>query len=136
MCKEIYGYLHKIQFDYHLSHYQSIMAVITSEAIKKAIFAKYKPEETKGMFVSLFDEQKNLLASNGVLATDKPLDQLIDILENGIISKYPAAKTADIFIIQDVVSQTDVAKLMTVPPEKNGIFMIQKDGQKSGVMLP
>jgi hypothetical protein len=39
------------------------------------------------MFFSLFDKQNNLLFSNGVLETDKPMDKLIDTLYHGLMDK-------------------------------------------------
>jgi hypothetical protein len=84
----------------------------------------------------LQDANNAILASNGVVQTDKPLDQLIDILYHGIVEKYPTAKTVVAEIIQELMPQTDVPALMNISVADNGIFMIDKNGEKSGVMLP
>lgn len=108
----------------------------TLEAIKTAIFQTYKKEDQKGMFFSLLDGNQILLASNGVVATDKPLDQLIDILYHGIVDKHLETQTVIADIILDIIPQTDVAALLSLSPTDNGILMINKSDKKSGIMLP
>ena len=106
------------------------------EAIKNAIYKTYKPTDQKYLFLSLFDGNKNLLASNGVIATDKPLDQLIDILYTGIVSKHPETQSIVVDIVLDIVPQTDIATLLTLSPAENGVVIVDKWDKKSGVMLP
>ena len=110
--------------------------MISLEQITAEVFKKYKKEDQKGLFLSLLDGNKNLLASNGVVATDKPLDQLIDILYHGIVEKYPMTETIFADIILDVTQQTDVAVLLSISPIDNGILMVNKAEKKSGIMLP
>ena len=50
------------------------------EEIKKLIYSKYKQEDKRWLFFSLFDEKWNLLISNGVLTTDKTLEDMINLL--------------------------------------------------------
>lgn len=104
--------------------------------IKEAIFKKYKPEDQKGLFLSLLNGNKILLTSNGVIATDKPLGQLIDLLYNGIVAKHPETQTIIADIILDITPQNDVATLLSISPTDNGILMINKSDKKSGIMLP
>ena len=106
------------------------------DAIKEAIYKKYKTEEQKGLFFSLLDGNKILLASNGVIATDKPLGQLIDLLYNGIVAKHPETQIIIADIILDIIPQNDIATLLSISPTDNGILMINKSDKKSGVMLP
>ena len=57
------------------------------EEIKKLIYTKYKAEDKIWVFFSLFDDKWNLITSNGVLTTDKTLEEMINILYNWIIKK-------------------------------------------------
>lgn len=104
--------------------------------IKTNIFTKYKKEDIKGLFVTLYDKNNVMLASNGVIQTDKPLGQLIDILYHGIVEKFPTTQTLVAEVVQELTPQNDVPLLMTISLVDNGIFMISKEGDKSGVMLP
>lgn len=106
------------------------------DAIKEAIYKKYKTEEQKWLFLSLLDGNKILLVSNGVIATDKPLGQLIDLLYNGIVAKHPETQIIIADIILDIIPQNDIATLLSISPTDNGILMINKSDKKSGVMLP
>ena len=57
------------------------------EEIKKLIYSKYKPEDKIWLFFSLFDDKWNLLISNGVLTTDKTLEDMINLLYNWMLKK-------------------------------------------------
>lgn len=50
------------------------------DVLKKNIFKKYSPDEYKGLFLSWFDSNWNIIFSNWVLNTDKSLWDLIDYL--------------------------------------------------------
>lgn len=106
------------------------------ETIKTKILEKYKADEKRGLFFSLFDENNTLLTSNGVLATDKPLDQLIDLLYHGIVEKYPNCT----YIVADfpwtLKLQKDAATLLNSSVTEQGICLISSDDTKSGVLLP
>ncbi len=106
------------------------------EQLKTAIFKTHKKEEIHWLFVTLRDANNVMLASNGVVQTDKHLDQLIDILYHGIVEKYPTAQTLVVDIIGELVLQNDAAKLVATSPTDNGIFVMERLGGKSGVMLP
>jgi len=106
------------------------------ETIKTKILEKYKPDEKRGLFLSLFDKDNLLLTSNGVLSTDKPLDQLIDLLYHGIVEKYPNCT----YIVADFPGalklQKDAATLLKSSVVEQGICLISSDDTKSGVLLP
>ena len=57
------------------------------EEIKKLIYTKYKPEDKIWLFFSLFDEKWDLLISNGVLITDKTMEETTNLLYNWILKK-------------------------------------------------
>ena len=96
------------------------------EALKTVIFKSYKAEDQKCIFLSLFDGNKNLLASNGVISTDKPLGQIIDILYNGIVAKHPETTTIVADIVTEITPQTDVATLLGLSTAENGVVIVDK----------
>ncbi len=106
------------------------------DAIKEAIYKKYKPEENRAIFLSLFDANKNLLVSNGVITTDKTLDQIVTILYNAIVAKHPETQTITADIVTETTLQNDVATLLSISPTNNGVVILDKSDKKSGVMLP
>lgn len=106
------------------------------DQIKAAIFAKYKAEENRAIFLSLFDTNKNLLVSNGVITTDKPLSQLIDILYTAIVTKHPETQSIVVDIVTETTLQNDVATLLSLSPMENGLVILDKSDKKSGVILP
>lgn len=106
------------------------------DAIKTAIYKKYKPEENRAIFLSLFDANKNLLVSNGVITTDKTLDQIITILYNAIVAKHPETQIITADIVTETTLQNDVSTLLGISPTDNGVVILDKGDKKSGVMLP
>ncbi len=109
---------------------------MTVDGIKTELFKKYKKEIQTGIFFSLFDRSNKLLASNGVLETDKSLNDLLDIMYTGIIMKYPGAKTIVADVVKNLTPQSDITTFMTLSPKEHGIFMINKTDNKSWVLLP
>jgi hypothetical protein len=104
----------------------------------KAELAKYcKPEEKKGLFFSLFDVNNKILASHGTIETNKNINQLTDLIYNGLLAKHEhTTKTVVIDIIQSYIQETDVNKLLTLPTKDYGIFLINTERKKSGAILP
>ena len=103
---------------------------------QKALFAKYPPTDPVGLFVSLFDEKKTLLMSQGVVETDKPLGQLITMLYNGLMAKYPAATSAILDVVTELTQQTTVEALLALDYATHGIVLTNPNLNKSGSMLP
>lgn len=50
------------------------------EQIKKTLTTRYKLDDTKGIFLSVFNKKGDLLTSQGVLHTDKQLDSVVEKL--------------------------------------------------------
>lgn len=65
----------------------NFQAILMLEAIKTKLFEKYDKNDSKGLFFSLFDKDGNLLVSNGVLQTDKNMNDLVEIISAGILDK-------------------------------------------------
>ena len=106
------------------------------ETIKARIFEKYKKEDNKGIFFSLLDKDGVLLASTGVLDTDKPLGELVDIVYAGLLDKEKNVVTVVVDVVTSVEQETDMKKMLWLSTKEYGVFIINNEDQKSGVMLP
>ena len=107
------------------------------EEIKKLIYGKYKPEDKIWLFFSLFDEKWNLLISNGVLTTDKTLEELINLLYNWFIKKEEAkTKHIIIDIINWITEQKDVTAFLNMDPKTNWVLLAETSWEKTGLILP
>ena len=104
------------------------------EKIKNAIFAKYKKEDCKWVFLSVFDENNKLLMSNWALYTDKVLDNILDTLYHGLVEKYKNVAYIVVDIITDEEEITDVSKINEISLQEYWLAVIAWD--KYGVMLP
>ena len=107
------------------------------EEIKKLIYTKYKAEDKIWVFFSLFDDKWNLIASNGVLTTDKTLEEMINILYNWIIKKEEAkTKHVIIDIVNQITEQKDVNAFLQMDPKINWVLLAETTWNKTWVMLP
>ena len=107
------------------------------EEIKKLIYSKYKPEDKIWLFFSLFDDKWKLLISNGVLTTDKTLEDMINLLYNWILKKQES-KTKHIIIdvVDKIVEQKDIASFLNMDPKTNWVLLAETTWEKTGVILP
>ena len=107
------------------------------EEIKKLIYSKYKPEDKIWLFFSLFDEKWSLLASNGVLNSDKTLEDSINLLYNWIIKKQEwKTKHIIIDVVNEVTEQKDVNAFLQMDPKTNWVLLAETQWDKTWVMLP
>lgn len=107
------------------------------EEIKKLIYTKYKAEDKIWVFFSLFDDKWNLITSNGVLTTDKTLEEMINILYNWIIRKEEAkTKHVIIDIVNEITEQKDVNTFLQMDPKTNWVLLAETTWNKTWVMLP
>ena len=107
------------------------------EDIKKLIYSKYKAEDKIWVFFSLFDDKWNLITSNGVLTTDKTLEEMINILYNWIIKKEEAkTKHVIIDIVNEITEQKDVNTFLQMDPKTNWVLLAETKWNKTWVMLP
>ena len=107
------------------------------EKIKELIYSKYKPEDKIWLFFSLFDENWNLLISNGVLTTDKTLEDMINLLYNWILKKFES-KTKHIIIdvINQITEQKDVNTFLNMDPKTNWVLLTETQWNKTWLILP
>ena len=107
------------------------------EEIKKLIYTKYKAEDKIWLFFSLFDDKWNLITSNGVLTTDKTLEEMITILYNWIIKKEETKiKHIIIDIVNEITEQKDVNAFLQMDPKTNWVLLAETKWEKTWVMLP
>ena len=106
------------------------------EEIKAKMFEKYRKDDKIGLFFSLYDDKNTLLASNGVLSTDKPLEELITILYHGIVQKYSTCKHVLAEVPSLLTLQKDASALLNSSVAEYGICLVDSEGKKSGILLP
>lgn len=107
------------------------------EQIKKELAKHTKATEKKWLFFSLFDVNGKVLASHGTVETDKTINELTDLIYNGLLAKHEhTTKTVVIDIIASYIQETDVNKLLTLPTKDYGVFLINNETKKSWAILP
>jgi len=106
------------------------------EKIKTKLFEKYKKEDSKWLFFSLFDKDGNLLTSTGVLQTDKNMGDLVEIISAWILDKEKWAVSAAIDVVSEVTQESDMQKLLWLSTKDYGVFLINTQTQKSWIILP
>lgn len=106
------------------------------EQIKKSITTRYKLDDTKGIFLSVFDKKWNLLTSQWVVHTDKTLDVVSEKLYKGFAEdmlKDIGLITID--IVTSLFEETNIGKVPTTSVKQYGFYVIDGNN-KSGVVLP
>lgn len=106
------------------------------DQIKKTILTRYKLEDSKGVFLSIFDAKGNLLSSQGVLQTDKDLGSVVEKLYKGFAEdmiKNIGLITVD--VVTSMFEETNITKIPLTSVKQYGFYMID-DNHKSGVILP
>lgn len=106
------------------------------EQIKKSVTARYKLDDTKGVFLSAFDKKGELLSSQGVLHTDKKLGDVVEKLYKWFAEdmiKKVGLMTVD--IVTSLFEETNISKIPTTSVKQYGFYMIDANN-KSGVVLP
>ncbi len=107
------------------------------EEIKKLIYSKYKPEDKIWLFFSLFDDKWKLLISNWVLATDKTLDEMVNLLYNWILKKQePKTKHIIIDIVNNIIEQKDINTFLNMDPKTNWVLLTETTWEKTWIILP
>ena len=89
------------------------------------------------LFVSALDKNGNLIISNGVMKTDRSIEQLIESFYQGILKKKESEIKSLIFDIVDQLQlQNDPNILVKLSMKERGIFLVESEWQNSGVLLP
>ncbi len=106
------------------------------DKIKEQVAKIYNLDESKGIFMSAFDEKNNLILSNGVLTTDKSLNKVIEMIYHGLIEKNSNTKKIICDIVTTVESKTTLEEINTINLSIYGLCIQAIDNSKSGVLLP
>ena len=107
------------------------------EAIKKAIFTQFNPEEKKWVFLSWFDESKKLHVSQWVVDTDKPLREVVELLYNEHIKPWlKALQYISVDVVAEIIEIQDPNELREMSPEEFGLIIIDQEDDTTWVILP
>ena len=107
------------------------------EQIKAELVKHCKSEEKQWLFFSLFDVNGKILASHGTVETDKHINELTDLIYNGLLAKHEhLTKTIVIDIIESYFQETDINKLLSLPTKDYGVFLVNNEKKKSSTILP
>lgn len=102
--------------------------------IKKVVFKKYKKTDTNGIFFSALDKDNNLIMSNGVVFSDKSLEQTIETIYHGLVEKHKDIETIIIDIVVDTKDISDPKEIQNISLEEYGLLL--STDNKSWVLLP
>jgi hypothetical protein len=107
------------------------------DKIKNTLFQTYKKDEVRWIFFSAFDKKNNLITSNWVFHTDKPMNELIDIIFNWLLINHTnETQTMVIDVITDNKKENDISTISNLSMKEFGIFLINEQTQKSWIILP
>ena len=107
------------------------------EKIKAELSQQISLQNKVGFFFSAFDAQGRLLVSNGVIKTDRTLETILQSFYLGLMKKIePQIKSLIFDIVEDIRLQNDPNVLIKLPLDQYGLFLVEGEGQNSGVLLP
>lgn len=104
------------------------------EKIKKVVFSKYKKTDTNGVFFSALDKDNNLILSNGVVFSDKSLEQTIETIYHGLIEKHTNIETMIIDIVIDTKEITNPKEIQNISLQEYWLLLITES--RSWILLP
>jgi len=104
------------------------------EKIKKVVFSKYKKTDTNGIFFSALDKDNNLILSNGVVFSDKSLEQTIETIYHWLIEKHKNIETIIIDIVIDTKEITNPKEIQNISLQEYWLLLITEN--KSWILLP
>lgn len=113
------------------------MSIIVLNHILSELAQQIPLQRKTGAFFSAFDAKGKLLASNGVIKTNRTLEYLIQSFYFWLLKKIePQIKSLVFDIVEDIRLQNDPNVLIKLPLEQYGLFLVEGEGQNSGVLLP
>ena len=108
--------------------------MLVIDKIKTQLSSEISLQTKAGLFFSAFDLKGQLLASNGVMKTDRTILQSFYL---GILKKFePQIKSLIFDVVEDIRLQNDPNVLIKLPLDQYGLFLVEGEGQNSGVLLP
>lgn len=106
------------------------------EKIKEQITKYCSLQESKWIFMSCFDNNNNLVVSNWVLYTDKPLDKVIEMIYHGLIEKNNNINKIVCDVVTRVEQKHTIDEINSINIAIQGICIQTIDNSKSWVLLP
>jgi len=98
------------------------------EKIKKTIKEKYALDSSYGLFLSGFDKDDTLILSHGVLETNKPLLETIDLIYQWLFVKHESwLHRVLVDIVLDVVQESDIQKIIWYDPASYGFAVVSDE---------
>ncbi len=104
------------------------------DKIKEAIFKKYKKTDNKWLFISAFDDKNTLLMSNGVISSDKELEQLIDTIYHWLVEKHKDIANILVDVVSEIQEVTDMKEIQSISLAE--YWLVLTAWAKAGVLLP
>ncbi len=106
------------------------------EKIKSVVSEQYNLNDSRGIFFSLFDENKTLILSKWLFFTDKSLEEVITKICTGLLEKQTNTAWIGIDVIIDPQIETNPQILSNLDMQKYGIAVHALQNEKIGVLLP
>jgi hypothetical protein len=110
--------------------------IIMIDTIKQEIGEIHNLEIPKGIFISWFDEKNNIIVSNGVLTTDKPLGKVIEMIYHGLIEKHTNIRKIICDIVLTIEEKHTLDDINNTNLNTQGLCIQTIDNSKSGILLP
>ena len=105
------------------------------EKMQQALEKKYKLRETKWLFVSGFDKDGKLQYSQGIVETDKPLEELIKTMFTKFVEPVKDTKVMTLDVVTTLFEETNITKIPTTSPKLYWFAIVDESG-KTWVILP
>lgn len=107
------------------------------QKIKEYILKKYGKKKNLWFFISAFDKNNNLITSHWILFSDKWIETTIELVYKWLIQKYEKSIH---HILLDIVQETknlqNIWELDKISLEEYGICLMEKESEKTGILLP
>ena len=97
------------------------------EKIKEIINTKYNQQDTKGIFFSWYDKDKNMILSSWVINTDKPLQKVSEMLYHGLIEKHNEILYIRCDIVETIQPITSMEEVERIDMKKYGICLVLEE---------
>lgn len=104
------------------------------DKIKQSIFQRYKKDEIRWIFFSVFNEKWDLIMSNWVFHTDKALDELINTLYHWLIEKHTNVWNIVVDIILEYTNINSPEEIKEI--SLKNFWILLSNNTKSWILLP
>lgn len=107
------------------------------DTIRKKLYESYSPDEKKWVFLSCFNESKQLLISQWVVSSEQALRTTLESLYQTYVADYLGEISyIAVDIVAEIIEVVDPKDLTMFSPEEFGFAVIDLEDDKSGIILP